>query len=84
MRNPKKETLVGNVDDHPIINYHIDREYHPYHGYWTGRFIWEVYEAASGGPIVGGTEDSFEMAAIIGRNARNQAEIDFGNETLVS
>ena len=46
------------------------------YGVPTGRYVWEVYDAASGGPITSGTSWSKARATSAGRVARDLAEVE--------
>ena len=43
----------------------------------TGRWCWDVFDAATQGPIQSGVELSREMANIVGFNVRNMTEERF-------
>ena len=40
----------------------------------TGRWCWEIFDAASQGPIEGGVERSKQMACTVGAIIRNRVE----------
>lgn len=59
------------MDSVPEFDVHPERDRHSVP---TGRFVWEVYDAATGGPIKSGVEFSKEHAHAAGKSVLKSVE----------
>jgi len=75
----RKQGLTLNEEDIMTIppEYYICQE-RDQHGIGTGRWIWEVYDPASGGPIETGVAIDRQRADVAGRAVRELVELAEG------